>query len=160
MTAVRPGSTSAIRGRLRRLPWTLVAALVFLGILAVAVFAPQALATHDPFALDYPASLQAPSAAHWFGTDESGRDLYSRVVWGARESVLIGLGAAAVGLAGAILLGSLAALGPRPVRAIVDRFVEILFAFPALLLALLLVAIAGPSALTQIFAVGFGKWVV
>ena len=95
MTAVRPTPASAIRGRLRRLPWTLVAALVFLGILAVAVVAPQALATYDPYALDYPASLQAPSLAHWFGTDESGRDLYSRVVWGAREAVLIGLGAAA-----------------------------------------------------------------
>jgi peptide/nickel transport system permease protein len=162
MTAVRPTPTTSSPApptfgrRLRRAPWTLVAALIFLGILAVAVVAPQALATHDPFALDYPASLQAPSLAHWFGTDESGRDLYSRVVWGARESVLIGLGAAAVGLAGAILLGALAALGPRPVRAIVDRFVEVLFAFPALLLALLLVAIAGPSALTQIFAVGLG----
>ena len=54
------------------------------------------------------------------------------------------------------MLGALAALGPKPVAVVIDRFVEVLFAFPALLLALLLIAIAGPSALTQIFAVGLG----
>jgi len=154
MTAVR-ATPAPLRSR-RRVPATLAVSLTFLGVLAVAIVAPQLLATHDPFALDYPASLEAPSLAHWFGTDESGRDLYSRVIWGARESVLIGLGAAAVGLVGAILLGSLAALGPRPIAVVVDRLVEILFAFPALLIALLLIAIAGPSALTQIFAVGLG----
>ncbi|WP_210479244.1 ABC transporter permease [Naasia sp. SYSU D00948] len=155
MTALRPARSPSRPSR-RRAPWSLAPAAALVGFLGIALVAPQVLATHDPFALDYAAALQPPSLAHWFGTDESGRDLYSRVVFGTRESLAIGLGAAAVGLAGAIVLGALAALGPRPVAAAVDRLLEVLFAFPALLLALLLIAIAGPSALTQILAVGVG----
>jgi peptide/nickel transport system permease protein len=156
MTAVKVPAPAARAESRRRPPADLVAALAIVGVLVIAAAAPQLLATHDPFALDYASALRAPSAAHWFGTDESGRDLYSRVIFGARESLLIGLGAAAVGIVAAIVLGSLAALAPKPVAVVVDRLVEVLFAFPALLLALLLISIAGPSALTQIVAVGAG----
>ncbi len=142
--------------RLGRLPWGLYAAILLVTVLAVAAFAPQLLATHDPYALAYDQALRPPSFAHWFGTDESGRDLYSRVVFGARESLMIGLGAAAVGIVLALALGSIAALAIKPAAVVVDRFVEVMFAFPTLLLALLLIAIAGPSALTAIFAVGLG----
>jgi peptide/nickel transport system permease protein len=158
MTAIRE-TTQTPRSpapRRRRPPLGLLITLGWIAFLALAAIAPQLLATHDPFALDYPDALQPPSTAHWFGTDESGRDLYSRVIHGTRLSLLIGLGAAAVGIVIAIVLGALAALGPKPVAIVIDRFVEVLFAFPALLLALLLIAIAGPSALTQIFAVGLG----
>ncbi|GAA2050649.1 ABC transporter permease [Leifsonia soli] len=150
--AVRP----TLAARLGRTPWGLVAAVAFAVLLLVAVIAPQALTTHLPTAIDYQAALQPPSLVHPFGTDESGRDLYTRVVWGARDSLTIGLGAAAVGVGLALVLGTLAALGVNPVAVVIDRFVEILFAFPALLLALLLIAIAGPSAATQVFAVGIG----
>jgi len=163
MTAIRPAVGSAaparssrLADRLVRRPWGLYAAVGFVALLAVAAIAPQLLATYDPTALNYPASLQAPSWTHWFGTDESGRDLYSRVIYGARESLVIGLGAAAVGIALALILGSLAALAIKPAAVVVDRFVEILFTFPALLLALLLIAIVGPSATTEVLAVGLG----
>lgn len=156
MTAIRLAGVPALSSRLARLPWGLYAAGALVVLLAVAAIAPQLLATHGPYALDYPAALQAPSWAHWFGTDESGRDLYSRIVYGARESLLIGLGAAGVGIVLALVLGSLAALAIKPAAVVVDRFVEVMFAFPALLLALLLIAIAGPSAATEIFAVGLG----
>jgi peptide/nickel transport system permease protein len=142
--------------RVARAPLGLYAALALAVVLAVAVFVPQVLATYDPYALDYPSALSGPSFAHWFGTDESGRDLYSRMVFGARDSLTIGLGAATVGLVLALALGSVAALSPKPLAAVVDRFIEVMFAFPSLLLALLLVAIAGPSALTAVFAVGLG----
>jgi peptide/nickel transport system permease protein len=151
----RTGSTARL-ARLARRPWGLYAAIAFVAVLALAAIAPQLLATHDPLALDYPRSLHAPSWVNWFGTDESGRDLYSRVIYGARESLLIGLGAAAVGIVLALVLGSLAALAVKPAAVVVDRFVEILFTFPALLLALLLIAISGPSAGTEILAVGLG----
>ncbi|MFF9564688.1 ABC transporter permease [Leifsonia sp. NPDC014704] len=150
--AVRP----TLAARVGRVPWGLVVAIAFAVLLLVAVIAPQVLTTHLPTAIDYQAALQPPSLAHPFGTDESGRDLYTRVVWGARDSLTIGLGAAAVGVGLALVLGTLAALGVKPVAVVIDRFVEILFAFPALLLALLLIAIAGPSAATQVFAVGIG----
>jgi peptide/nickel transport system permease protein len=156
MTAIRTTAPPAPPIRLGRLPWGLYAAGLLAVLLAVAAIAPQLLATHDPYALAYPDALQGPSWAHWFGTDESGRDLYSRVVFGARESLSIGLGAAGVGIVLSLVLGSLAALAVKPVAVVVDRFVEVMFAFPALLLALLLIAIAGPSALTEIFAVGLG----
>ena len=156
MTTLRTAPQRTLPARLGRLPWGLYLAVALVVLLAIAAIAPDLLATHDPYALNYPDALQAPSWAHWFGTDESGRDLYSRVVFGTRESLAIGLGAAGVGIVLSLILGTLAALGVKPVAVVIDRFVEVLFAFPALLLALLLVAIAGPSALTQIFAVGLG----
>jgi len=80
--------------RLARAPWGLFLAIAFAVLLLVAVVAPQLLTTHLPTAIDYGAALQPPSWAHPFGTDESGRDLYTRVVWGARDSLTIGVGAA------------------------------------------------------------------
>lgn len=156
MTAVRTAPLAAPARILARLPWGLYAAGLLVVLLALAALAPQLLATHDPHALDYAHALQGPSLANWFGTDESGRDLYSRIVFGARESLLIGLGATSVVLVLSLILGSLAALAIKPVAVVVDRFVEVMFAFPALLVALLLIAIAGPSALTAIVAVGLG----
>ena len=157
MTALVPRTRSASTVvALSRRPWGLYVAVAFALLLAVAALAPQALTTHLPTAVDYGAALQPPSIAHVFGTDESGRDLYTRIVWGARESLLIGLGAAAVGICTALVLGSVAALAVKPVAVIADRFVEVMFAFPALLLALLLIAVAGPSAATEVLAVGLG----
>jgi peptide/nickel transport system permease protein len=127
-----------------------------LAFFAIAAIVPGALATHDPTALDLGHALQGPSWQHWFGTDESGRDLYSRVVYGTRESLSIGIGATAVSISIALILGSIAALARRFFAGAVDRVIEILFAFPTLLLALLLVAVLGPSAATQIVAVGVG----
>jgi len=152
MTLTLPPRTA----RIVRLPLGLYAALVLVLFLGLAIVAPELLATHGPFALDYAHALQSPSLDHLFGTDESGRDLYSRVVFGTRDSLTIGLGAATVSLTLAVLFGALAALAPKPVAVVVDRFIEVMFAFPALLLALLLVAILGPSALTAVFAVGLG----
>lgn len=152
-----PVTPPAARARKRvALPFGLGVALAALLFFVVAMIAPQVLATHDPYALDLAHSLQPPSLSHWFGTDESGRDLYSRVIWGTRESLLIGIGATAVSLTIALILGSLAALGSKYVAGTVNRVIEVLFAFPTLLLALLLVAVIGPSAFSQVFAVGVG----
>jgi len=134
----------------------LILATVFAALFVLAALAPGALTRTDPMALDLGHSLAAPSLAHPFGTDEQGRDLFARVVHGTRLSLGIGLGAAAVSLALAVVLGSVASLGPRWLRAVVSRLIEIQFAFPTLLLALLLVAITGPSAVTQVFAVAIG----
>ena len=136
--------------------WDLAIALATTVLFAVAAVWPQLVATHNPFAMDLPASLQPPSPAHWFGTDEAGRDLYSRVVYGTRESLGIGIGAALVSLSLAIVLGTVAALGGRVASAVVGWLLEVAFSFPALLLSLLLIAVLGPSALTQILAVGIG----
>jgi peptide/nickel transport system permease protein len=157
MTAVRTAAPARpIAGRLLRRPWGLYLGILFAVALLVAAVAPQPLAPYGPTTSDYAAALQGPSGSHLFGTDEQGRDLFSRVIFGAAPSLLIGIGAAAVGIGIALVLGAIAALAPRPITAIVDRFIEVMFSFPALLLALLLIAIAGPSALTEVFAVGIG----
>ncbi|TFV98469.1 ABC transporter permease [Orlajensenia leifsoniae] len=142
--------------RLLQLPWDLFAALTATAVFALAALWPALLATQGPFAMDLANTLAPPSSAHWFGTDESGRDLYSRVIYGTAASLGVGIGAAVVSLTLAVILGSLAALGNRPTAAAVGWLLEVAFAFPALLLSLLLIAVLGPSILTLILAVGIG----
>ncbi len=152
----RPELTRPVSAKLAATPWGLYLSIAVLLFFVVAAVVPVALATQDPYAMNLTQSLQPPSFAHWFGTDESGRDLYSRVIFGTRESLLIGVGATAVSLTLALVLGSLAALAGRFASAAVNRLIEVLFAFPTLLLALLLVAVIGPSAWSQVVAVGIG----
>lgn len=141
---------------LRRVPvGALVSAAVVL-FFVVAALAPRWLTGGDPFAIDLSAALQGPSAQHWLGTDQSGRDLYTRVVYGTRESLLIGLGATALAVGIAVVLGLASGLGARWVDGLVTRGLEVLFAFPVLLLAMLFVTIYGPSVTTQVIAVGLG----
>lgn len=156
MTALDTTSRTSSPLPITRLSLSLILSVLAIGFFLVALIWPSALATHDPSALNLPDALHAPGFSHWFGTDEAGRDLYSRVIFGARESLFIGLGATVVSLSLALILGSLAALGGRFVAGTVNRVVEVLFAFPTLLLALLLVALLGPSALTLVLAVGVG----
>jgi peptide/nickel transport system permease protein len=110
----------------------------------------------DATTIDLGATLQAPSLHHLFGTDQAGRDLYARVIFGARDSLLIGLGATALSMSVAITLGTIAGLSGRFVDGAVNRLLEVVFAFPVLLLALLFVTVFGASATTQIVAVGIG----
>lgn len=152
--ASTPASAAPRRAPRRRPSWSLILSIAVLAFFAIAAILPSLLATHDPFAVELTRALRPPSWQHWFGTDESGRDLYSRVVHGTRESLLIGVGAAALALVLAIALGGLAALAGRFTSTVVDRFIEIVFAFPLLLLALLVVAILGPSAMTGVLAIG------
>ena len=164
-TAGAPGGAPAPASGPRRLaipdwarsirPGVALAGLV-VAFFVVAMIVPSLLTSQDPYAVNLEQTLQAPSWAHIMGTDQSGRDLYARIVYGARESLLIGLGATALGMSVAILLGVLAGLGNKWVDGIISRGVEVMFAFPILLLALLFVAVFGPSVTTEIVAVGLG----
>ncbi|MCJ1707505.1 ABC transporter permease [Microbacterium sp. VKM Ac-2923] len=116
-----------------------------LAVIALATVAPALLATHDPLLTDVRAALQPPSGAHWFGTDQSGRDVYSRVVYGAGRSVGIGLLATGLALVIGVVVGSLTAVAPRLVDTVAMRFVDVLLAFPEFLVALLVVAVLGPG---------------
>lgn len=128
-----------------------LAILLFIGIAAVA---PNLLAPGNPLAIHPMASFLPPSLGHPFGTDESGRDVYTRIIHGAGASVLIGITATAIGLGLAIVFGLLAGLGPRWLDFGTTRFLEVLFAFPGLLFALLFIVIYGPGVLTSTIAVG------
>lgn len=124
-------------------------ALVLLAVVAMALFA-DAFASRDPLAQDVEARLLPPSGEHWFGTDGFGRDVWSRVVFGARASLTVG--ALAVVLAGAagIAMGVASAYVGGAVDLVVQRFVDALLGFPFLVLALVVVVALSPSA----FSVG------
>lgn len=138
--------------RLRRLP---VPSRVALGVLVVvvlgAVLAP--LLTQDPLATGVPA--QPPGADHWFGTDRAGRDVFARVVHGARYSLVIGLGATLLALILGSLLGALAATSRRLADEGVMRTLDIVMSFPPIALAAVLVAVFGPSVPVIIFTIAF-----
>ncbi|WEO79333.1 ABC transporter permease [Cryobacterium sp. SO2] len=131
-----------------------MAAALLAVLLLIAAIAPRLLAPGDPLAIDPLAAFGAPSWAHWFGTDESGRDIFTRVVDGARESLLIGLTATLIGLGLGALLGTVAGTLGAAVDFTVNRFLEVLFAFPGLLLALLFILVFGPGPGSAIVAVG------
>ncbi|WP_084455468.1 ABC transporter permease [Comamonas composti] len=150
-----PGSRLLREARhLPPLAWLSLAVIV---LTAWASIAPATLVRHSPLETDLLNTLAPFSASHWLGTDEIGRDLYTRLVHGARESFLIGLLAMAIALALALPLGFAAALTPPWLRALMDRLIEILLSFPTLLLALLLVSLLGQSPLNVAIAVGLGS---
>ena len=137
-------------------PGVAVSALL-LAVLLLAAVRPELLATHDPYAVRPADALLGPSADHWFGTDQLGRDVYSRVVHGTRISLLIGVGATAIALVLGCLLGMLAATCGRVVDEVLMRVVDVLLAFPGLLLALVVVAMLGPSATNATIAIGLSS---
>jgi peptide/nickel transport system permease protein len=135
---------------------TVLSLLVVL-LLLTAVFAPTLLTGRNPDAIDLQSTLLSPSWSHLFGTDDAGRDLYTRVVYGARESLGIGLGATGLAMLIAIVLGFLGGLAGGVVDGFIKKVLDVAFAFPVLLLALLLISIRGPSIATEIVAVGIGS---
>jgi peptide/nickel transport system permease protein len=130
---------------------------VFLLLVVAWAVVPDAFTSESPFDTDIDAAIQAPSLQHWFGTDASGRDIYTRVVFGARSSLLIGVGATALALVAAILFGFAAGLGGRLTDGAVSRFLEVVLALPGLLLALIFIAMLGPGVATEILAVAIGS---
>lgn len=120
-------------------------AAAFLLLVAVAAVAPQLLAPVDPLATSPGEAFQAPDAAHLLGTDQSGRDLFARIVHGTRLSLLIGTGATLAALVIGGVTGIVAGLGSRGVDGVLSRATEVLLAFPEFLLALVVVAFLGPG---------------
>ena len=137
----------------RRLGVTSWIALVVLGLLVLtAVFAPL-LATHDPYLTG--SAVGGPSGEHWLGTDSSGRDIYTRLIWGARWSLAVGLGAIAIALVAGALIGALAATSSRRVGETIMRVLDVVMAFPGVALAAVLVAVFGRGLIVLILALGF-----
>ncbi|MFI5841804.1 ABC transporter permease [Catenuloplanes sp. NPDC051500] len=116
--------------------------------------APQLLGAGDPLAANPLDALLPPSAAHWFGTDQLGRDVFDRVVHGARHSLTIGVTATLIAVASGVLLGLLAGLAHRWADEALARSFDALSAFPMLLLALLFIALAGTGTLSLTVAIG------
>jgi peptide/nickel transport system permease protein len=133
----------------------LAAGAVLVLLVLVAAF-PGLFTGVSPTATNPVGALTAPSGAHWLGTDELGRDEYARVVYGARPSLLIGLSATVLAVAGGALLGLAAALGGRLGDGILMRLVDVLLALPQLMLALLVITVLGPGTVNTAVAVAIG----
>ncbi len=163
MSEMATAETVAVRvpRRLAALSWRrlfthssfVVGALIVAGIIAAAVFAPL-LAPYNPIDQSFRDQLLQPSRAHLFGTDEFGRDIFSRVVYGTRIALMVGVIADGIAALLGIVLGVLSGYFGRRVDAVLMRTVDVLLAFPYLLLAMIVVAILGPSLINAMIAIG------
>ena len=150
--AVRPERRWPIAGLIRR-PTARVGAAIVCAFLLLTAFA-SLIAPYDPFDQDLSASLSAPSAAHPLGTDQYGRDVLSRIMYGSRTALLAIVVADGIALAIGTTLGLVAGYRGGRTDAFVMRVVDVLLAFPYLLLALIIVAALGPSLINSIVAIG------
>jgi peptide/nickel transport system permease protein len=143
--------------RLRRNPGALIGFGLVAAFLVLAIFAPW-IAPHDPSEQDLNAVIEGcpcgPSSAHWFGVDTLGRDELSRIVYGARFSLLIGVVAVTVGLSVGLLLGSIAGYVGGWIDSVIMRLMDIMLAIPGLLFAIGIVAMLKPGLVQIMIAVG------
>jgi peptide/nickel transport system permease protein len=129
--------------------------LVILGLVVLcAIFAPL-ISPYDPLKQDYLAIAQAPSRAHWLGTDDLGRDVLSRIIYGSRVSLQVGAISVVIAVVFGAVLGLLSGYVGGVVDEVIMRFVDAVQAFPGLILALGLTAALGPSIRNVMIAIGF-----
>ena len=146
-------------GNARHNPLAAVGVVLILIFVVFALFAAW-IAPQDPAAIDLPGRLTPPSHTHWFGADELGRDILSRVIYGARISMMVGSCVVAVSLTLGLIIGSIAGY----YGGAIDRFVNVVvmnafLAFPGILLAIAFVAFRGPGIFNLVLALSLGGWV-
>jgi peptide/nickel transport system permease protein len=129
-------------------------ALFFLIFLLLCAIAPQWIAPYDPLGIDMPARLLPPSAAHFFGTDDFGRDILSRLIYGARISLQVGVVSVTISTFFGVIAGVLAGYFGGLVDGVTMLLMDIIFAFPAILLAITIMSILGASTVNVMIAVG------
>jgi len=154
-----PGTIAKIRSAARRNPLATIGIFSVLVFVIFAIFAPF-IAPFDPAQINLPQRLSPPSPMHWFGTDELGRDILSRVIFGARLSMFVSISVVAGSLGIGLIVGAIAGFyGGR-----IDRFVNVILmnaflSFPGILLAIAFVAFVGPGIMNLVLALAIGGWV-
>jgi peptide/nickel transport system permease protein len=148
-----------IAGNVRHNPLAAIGVVLILIFLIFALFAPW-IAQQDPAAINLPDRLNSVSSAHWFGTDELGRDILSRIIYGARISMLVGASVVATSLSLGMIIGSIAGY----YGGAIDRFFNVVvmnafLSFPGILLAIAFVAFRGPGIFNLVLALSLGGWV-
>jgi peptide/nickel transport system permease protein len=138
--------------RFKRHRLGLAGAMILIALFLVAIFAP-CLAPRDPHQVDFGSILVSPCFEHFFGTDHLGRDLLSRVIFGTRIALIVGIGSVGIAIFFGVLGGLLAGYFGKSIDAIIMRSLDVIWAFPPILLALALVAVLGPSLSTVIFSI-------
>jgi len=149
------GATPARRAwrRLLRRRGAMLGLIVVVFFVLIAVFAPY-ISPYDPVATSWSAVRKAPSAQYWFGTDEIGRDVLSRVIWGARASLLAGVVSVSISMLLGVPIGLLAAYVGGWTDGLISRFTDAMLAVPFLILAIALAAFLGPSLTNAMIAIG------
>jgi peptide/nickel transport system permease protein len=137
---------------------TRVGAAIVLVVIVAALFGPM-VAPFDPSLQQMALRLEGPTGLHWFGLDELGRDIFTRVLYGARISLLVGIVVVGVSATVGIALGAIAGYFGGRVDEVISRVIDILLAFPGLLLAIALVAVLGPSLTNVVMALTLIGWV-
>jgi peptide/nickel transport system permease protein len=150
--ASRDGWLSTVGEFIRRRPLGAVGAGLILIMIVVAATA-GFIAPYDPLETDYAAMLAAPNAAHWLGTDAFGRDVLSRMIYGSRTALMVGLGASLLGAVFGSLIGVGSAYFGGRVDLFVQRIMDVFFAFPVIILALAVVSILGTGVGNVILAI-------
>ncbi|MEU6729473.1 ABC transporter permease [Nonomuraea wenchangensis] len=159
MSAATTGVTAAVAARIRhRVPFVEgVALAVVVVVVAMAAVGPL-VAPHDPYAVNLTDALLPPSAEHWFGTDANGRDVLSRVLFGARVTLPATLVVIAASTVIGVLIGTVAALGGKVVDEVLMRITDIGLSLPAIILALGLSAALGPGLSSAVIALSVTWW--
>jgi peptide/nickel transport system permease protein len=134
-----------------------VIGLVILGVLVLAAIFAPVITRYDPIKINPPERTLPPSREHWMGTDAFGRDIYTRIVYGARISLPVGLIAVSIAAVSGGILGLIAGYYGKFIDAVIMRIIDIMLAFPGIMLALVVVAILGASLQNVMIAVGIGE---
>jgi peptide/nickel transport system permease protein len=150
--APRLSALGTIAEFVRKKPLGAAGALIIVAMLAAAMLA-KPLAPYDPYRADYGAQFERPSAEHWFGTDEFGRDVLSRILYGAQIALFVGFAASLAGCTIGGLLGAVSAFLGGTVDLLLERLMDVLLAFPQLILALAVASILGPAVENVVIAV-------
>jgi peptide/nickel transport system permease protein len=143
---------SEILDFVRRRPLGAVGAALILLMVAMAATA-GLIAPYNPLANDYTAMLAGPNSEHWLGTDAHGRDVLTRILYGSRTALMVGLGASALGAVLGSLIGVASAYFGGRIDLVVQRIMDVFFAFPVIILALAVVAVLGTGAGNVILAI-------
>ena len=138
-------------------PAFIVYCILALAIVLVAVFAPL-IATHDPYAAVLADAVKAPSSEHWFGTDKMGRDLFSRVIFGARTSLTAALCLVAIIVVVGTALGIIAGYFGGVVDAVIMRLSDMMISFPGMVLAIAVAGILGANIKNAVVAIAIVSW--
>ncbi len=149
----KPGRVSSIRYFLRRNPRMIVGGVLLFILLFMAAFAPF-IAPYDPIKVNIADQLQPPSFQHWLGTDDLGRDVFSRVLWGSRVSLSVGVISVSIGFLVGVSIGLLAGYLGGTFDLLAMRVIDALLAFPALVLAIAITASLGPQIQNAMIAIG------
>ncbi len=156
----REARLALARQRFRRIlanPSSFIGLVIVVTFVLVALFAPL-LAHFDPDAQDFSVRLSPPSATHWLGTDQFGRDVYSRLVYGARPTLMIVLLVVLLSAPFGFILGLVAGYAGGWIEAVLMRVTDIVMAFPRLVLALALVAVLKPGLINAVIAIAITAW--